>query len=117
MRLAAPDFRFDLSFGLLSLLVGGAIAGALTWYLAVLLMPLVPLLPRDAAPAVRDEFVGPPAWVAIDDAPLLQLRLAAPALPALPLVTVFRCDAGGRVSYGDQPCPAGDMRVLHLPRG
>jgi predicted lysophospholipase L1 biosynthesis ABC-type transport system permease subunit len=113
MQLAAPDFRFDISLGLLSVLVGGAIAVALIWYLAVLLMPL---LPRDAAATVRGEFVGPPAWVAIDDAPLLHLRFA-PALPALPLVTVFRCDTGGRVSYGDQPCPTGDMRVLHLPRG
>jgi hypothetical protein len=115
MHIAASDFRFDLSLGLLSLLVGGAIAVALLWYLVVLLQPWS--APVAAAPVTTSsEPVGPPAWAGLDELPLAALRFA-PALPALPVLTVFRCEARGRVSYGDQPCAAGDMRVLHIPRG
>jgi hypothetical protein len=118
MHWTAPDFRFDLSLGLLSLLVGGSIGVALLWYLVVLLPPLAL---RDAPPAARTnsalhEPVGPPAWAAVDDRAVLPLALL-PALPTLPFVTIFRCEAGGRVSYGDQPCDRGGERVLHLPRG
>jgi hypothetical protein len=118
MHLTAADFRFDLSFGLLSLLVGGSIGVALIWYLIVLLQPLVL---RDAPVAARpfvalNEMVGPPSWAAVDDRALLSVA-TLPALPALPFITIFRCEAGGRVSYGDQPCDVGGMRVMHLPRG
>lgn len=111
----ASDFRFDLSLGFLSLLVGGAIAVALLWYLIVLLQPVLAPQAPASAPATATDF-GPPAWAGLDESLLAQLRIV-PALPALPVITVFRCEARGRVSYGDQPCAAGDMRVLLLPRG
>ena len=40
MHLAASDFRIDLSLNFLSLVVSGAIALALVWYLVLILSPL-----------------------------------------------------------------------------
>jgi hypothetical protein len=112
MHVAASDFRVDLSLHFLSLLVAGAITLALVWYLVVILTP-----PRaeDWAPApIADSAdVGPPAWVALDAVPPLR-PTAVPTLGS-EVVTVFRCDAQGRVTYTDHPCEHGGERVLRLP--
>jgi len=113
MHLAASDFRIDLSLNFLSLVVSGAIALALVWYLVLILSPLV----ASDSPIVHDASgeVGPPAWAAVDG-----LHGPSPALPAMPkvasVVTVFRCESQGRVTYADRPCEHGGVRVLRLPR-
>jgi len=111
MHLAASDFRIDLSLNFLSLVVSGAIALALVWYLVLILSPLV--ASSTAHDASGD--VGPPAWAAVDGVPGL-----SPASPARPkvasVVTVFRCESQGRVTYADRPCEHGGVRVLRLPR-
>ncbi len=43
MHFTAPDPRIDLSLRFLSLLVAGAIASALAWYLFVLIEPWIDL--------------------------------------------------------------------------
>jgi hypothetical protein len=116
MQLAAPDFRYDLSLHFLSLLVSGAIALALVWYLVLILNPLVGAdAPRATAPAIAfsSEEVGPPAWVALDNLPPLRLTAVPPVTSTV--VTVFRCEANGQITYADHPCERGGVRVLRLP--
>jgi hypothetical protein len=127
MHVAAPDLRIDLSLRFLSLLVSGAIALALAWYLFVLIEPWIdlqrwqghtPIVELDPlstlAPRLADanEEVGPPAWAASLDKRLT----AGPVQLFAPAFTVFRCELRGRVTYADQPCERGGMRVLRLPR-
>lgn len=123
MHAAASDLRLDFSLRFLNLLVSGAIALVLLWFLVVLLEPwidvqrmrnVVPIVEPDplstgaAAAARAREEIGPPATAAsqISTAPV---QLIAPAF------TVFRCELRGRVTYADQPCERGGMRVLRLP--
>ncbi len=116
MQLAASDFRIDLSLHFLSLLVSGAIALALIWYLVVILSPLVgDDAPPATAPAISfdQEEVGPPAWVALDNLPPLRLTAVPPLTSSV--VTVFRCEANGQITYADHPCERGGVRVLRLP--
>jgi hypothetical protein len=125
MHAAAPDPRIDVSLRFLSLLVSGAIALALLWYLYVLVGPwldfkrwrdlapiveLDPLSTRGTAVAADD--VGPPASAARWDASWTgpPMQLIAPAF------TVFRCELRGRVTYSDKPCEHGGVRVVRLPR-
>jgi hypothetical protein len=115
MHLAASDFRIDLSLNFLSLVVAGAIALALVWYLVLILSPLVSS--GAAGPIANDTSgdVGPPAWAAVDG-----VDARSSAMPAMPkvasVVTVFRCESQGRVTYADRPCEHGGVRVLRLPR-
>jgi len=115
MQLAAPEFRIDLSLNFLSLLVSGAIALALVWYLVVILRPLTD---AETAPAVEPAKtanqgdMGPPAWAAMDTLPRL-LPMQQPAF-VWNALTVFRCEVQGRVTYTDRPCERGGMRVLQL---
>lgn len=125
MHAAAPDPRIDLALRFLSLLVSGAIALALLWYLYVLATPwlafarwstftpvveLDPLSTRSTAVTADD--VGPPASAARRDAPWTgpPTHLIAPAF------TAFRCELRGRVTYSDKPCERGGVRVVRLPR-
>jgi hypothetical protein len=105
MLVATSDPQFDLSLRFLSLVVSGAIVGALLWYLVLILQPL--------ADFSRGE-VGPPSWAAMPEVPTVSpVPTAGPALSA---VTVFRCEFDGSVTYADRPCDRGGVRVLHLPR-
>jgi hypothetical protein len=111
MHLAASDFRIDVSLNFLSLVVSGAIALALVWYLVLILSPLVSS--GGAATSANDASgdVGPPAWAAVG------VPAMSPAMPQVAsVVTVFRCESQGRVTYADRPCEHGGMRVLRLPR-
>jgi hypothetical protein len=127
MHAAASDPRLDVSLRFLSLLVSGAIALSLLWFLYVLVEPWIdlrhlngvtpivepdPLATQSARYDELGEEVGPPSWAARLDAPLSSAKahLIAPAF------TVFRCELRGRVTYADQPCDRGGMRVLRLPR-
>jgi hypothetical protein len=127
MHVAAPDPRIDLSLRFLSLLVSGVIASALAWYLFVLIEPWIdlqrwqgdaPIIELDPlstlAPRLYDDAdeVGPPASAERRDHGLGvgPVQLFAPAF------TVFRCELRGSVTYADQPCERGGMRVLRLPR-
>ena len=127
MQLAAPDPRIDLSLRFLSLLVSGAIASALVWYLFILIEPWIdlkrwqgetPIVALDPLSTLAPHLsggadeVGPPASAALRDNALATgpVQLFAPAF------TVFRCELRGRVTYADQPCERGGMRVLRLPR-
>jgi hypothetical protein len=127
MHVAAPDPRIDLSLRFLSLLVSGAIASALVWYLVVLIEPWIdlqrwqgdtPIIALDPLSTLSPQLssdteeVGPPASAALRDHTLGTgpIQLFAPAF------TVFRCELRGRVTYADQPCERGGMRVLRLPR-
>jgi len=112
---AASDFRIDLSLNFLSLIVSGTIALALVWYLILILSPLVAAdRPGQLSPTAVGE-VGPPAWAAVDSAPVVQHDL--PALPRMASVfTVFRCESQGRITYADRPCDHGGVRVLRLQR-
>jgi hypothetical protein len=118
MHAITSDFRVDLSLHVLSLSVGGAIALALIWHLVILLSPLIEFRAAQI-PAVADVQVteaGPPAWAAMEDFPQSQAEISAAPLPAPTHDMVFRCEAGGRVTYTDRPCERGDMRVLRLRR-
>jgi hypothetical protein len=118
MHAITSDFRVDLSLHVLSLSVGGAIALALVWHLVILLSPLIEFRAAPI-PAVADFQVtqaGPPAWAAMEDVPEPLAELPAAPLPAATQDMVFRCEAGGRVTYTDRPCERGDMRVLRLRR-
>lgn len=123
MHVAAPDLRFDSSLRFLNLLVSGAIALVLLWFVAVLLEPwfdvqrmrnVVPIIEPDplsthmVAAVLAREQVGPPATAA-GPMSTTPVQLSAPAF------TVFRCELRGRVTYADQPCERGGMRVLRLP--
>jgi hypothetical protein len=126
MHVAAPDPRIDLSLRFLSLLVSGVIASALAWYLFVLIEPWIdlqrwqgdtPIIELDPLSTLGPRLSGdadesfPPASArcanALGSGPV---QLFAPAF------TVFRCELRGRVTYADQPCERGGMRVLRLPR-
>ena len=114
MHIAASDFRIDLSLNFLSLVVSGAIALALVWYLVLILSPLASDSPGVTTPDASGD-VGPPAWAAVDGLP--GLSAASPAMPKVAsVVTVFRCESQGRVTYADRPCEHGGVRVLRLPR-
>ena len=114
MHIAASDFRIDLSLNFLSLVVSGAIALALVWYLVLILSPLANDGPGATAHDASGD-VGPPAWAAVDGLP--GLSAASPAMPKVAsVVTVFRCESQGRVTYADRPCEHGGVRVLRLPR-
>ena len=114
MHLAASDFRIDLSLNFLSLVVSGAIALALVWYLVLILSPLASSGGPDAIAHDASGDVGPPAWAAVD---VPALSPASPAMPKVAsVVTVFRCESQGRVTYADRPCEHGGVRVLRLPR-
>ena len=127
MDIAASDPRIDASLRFLSLLVSGAIAVALLWYLFVLVEPWIdlerwqgatPIVELDPLSTIApsrdgsDKEVGPPASAALRGGPFSSppVQLIAPAF------TVFRCELRGRVTYADQPCERGGMRVLRLPR-
>ncbi|HTN48273.1 MAG TPA: hypothetical protein VMK32_02465 [Burkholderiaceae bacterium] len=115
MHLAASDFRIDLSLNFLSLIVSGAIALALVWYLFLILSPLAGAVGPTVLSTGVSEEVGPPAWAAVDSTPALPTAL--PVLPRMAsVVTVFRCESHGRVTYADRPCEQGGVRVLRLPR-
>ena len=115
MHIAASDFRIDLSLNFLSLVVSGAIALALVWYLVLILSPLVASDNPGATTLGASGEVGPPAWAAVDGLP--GLSAASPAMPKVAsVVTVFRCESQGRVTYADRPCEHGGVRVLRLPR-
>jgi hypothetical protein len=110
MLVATSDPQFDLSLRFLSLVVSGAIVGALLWYLVLILQPL--------AYFSRGE-VGPPSWAAMPEvvAALPPVTLVdATERSAAPAATVFRCEIDGSVTYTDRPCDRGGMRVLRLPR-
>lgn len=116
MYLAASDFRIDLSLNFLSLLVSGAIALALVWYLVVILSPMIDTEPAQAAEwtaTVDHQDMGPPASAASESLPELLPETRPPAFVRNAL-TVFRCEAQGRVTYTDRPCERGGMRVLQL---
>jgi hypothetical protein len=123
MHAAASDLRLDFSLRFLNILVSGAIALLLLWFVAMLLEPWLdvqrlrnvvpivepdPLSTRTVAAALASEQVGPPATAA---APMS----TAPVPLIAPAFTVFRCELRGRVTYADQPCERGGMRVLRLP--
>lgn len=125
MHAAASDPRIDVALRFLSLLVSGAIALALLWYLYVLAKPwldiarwgeLAPIVELDPLStrgnAVATDDVGPPASAARWDAPWTgpPTHLIAPAF------TAFRCELRGRVTYTDKPCERGGVRVVRLPR-
>lgn len=127
MDIAASDPRIDASLSFLSLLVSGAIALALLWYLFVLIEPWIdlerwqgatPIIELDPLSTLAphqddaDVEVGPPASAALRGGPFI----SAPVQLIAPAFTVFRCELKGRVTYTDQPCDAGGMRVLRLPR-
>lgn len=115
MQLAAPEFRIDLSLNFLSLLVSGAIALILVWYLVVIISPTISAeSERVIEPATTPDLgeMGPPASAAIDTLPRL-LPLPQPAF-VWNALTVFRCEVQGRVTYTDRPCERGGMRVLQL---
>lgn len=127
MDLAASDPRIDASLRFLSLLVSGAIVLALLWYLFVLIAPWIDLERwQGTAPIVAldplstpgsnrggaDADAGPPASAASRGDTLA----SAPVQLIAPAYTVFRCELKGRVTYTDQPCEHGGMRVLRLPR-
>jgi hypothetical protein len=127
MDIAASDPRIDASLSFLSLLVSGAIALALLWYLFVLIEPWIdlerwqgatPIIELDPLSTMAphrdgaDVEVGPPASAALRGGPFI----GAPVQLIAPAFTVFRCELKGRVTYTDQPCDAGGMRVLRLPR-
>jgi hypothetical protein len=127
MDIAASDPRIDASLRFLSLIVSGAIALALLWYLFVLIEPWIdlerwqgatPMIELDPLSTVAphrdgaDMEVGPPASAALRGGPFIN----APVQLIAPAYTVFRCELKGRVTYSDQPCNAGGMRVLRLPR-
>jgi hypothetical protein len=127
MDIAASDPRIDASLRFLSLLVSGAIAMAVLWYVFVLIepwldlerwqgaTPIVALDPLSTIAPYRggtDEEVGPPASAAMRAGPFVN----APVQLMAPAYTVFRCELRGRVTYADQPCDRGGMRVLRLPR-
>ena len=126
MDLAASDPRIDASLTFLSLLVSGAIVLALFWYLIVLIAPWVdlerwqgstPMVEPDPLSTINpdrygaDDAVGPPASAARGGP-----SFSAPVQLIAPAYTVFRCELKGRVTYSDQPCDRGGMRVLRLPR-
>jgi hypothetical protein len=114
MHIAASDFRIDLSLNFLSLVVSGAIALALVWYLVLILSPLASDSPGVTTHDASGD-VGPPAWAAVDGLP--GISAASPAMPKVAsVVTVFRCESQGRVTYADRPCEHGGVRVLRLPR-
>jgi hypothetical protein len=116
MHLAASDFRIDLSLNFLSLLVSGAIALALVWYLFVILSPMIDTESMQASESVATvdhEDIGPPASAAIDRLAAFVPETRPPAYVRNAL-TVFRCEAQGRVTYTDRPCERGGMRVLQL---
>ncbi len=125
MHVAASDPRIDVSLRFLSLLVSSAIALTLFWYLFVLIEPWIdfqrwqgvtPIVELDPlstiAPHNADTEVGPPASAAVREGSLA----TAPVHLIAPAFTVFRCELRGRVTYADQPCERGGMRVLRLPR-
>jgi len=125
MDIAASDPRIDVSLRFLSLLVSSAIAVALLWYLLLLIEPWIdlerwqgvtPIVELDPlstlAPQSASDEVGPPASAAVRDGPFT----ATPVHLIAPAFTVFRCELKGRVTYADQPCERGGMRVLRLPR-
>lgn len=117
MQLAAPDTRFDLSLRFLSLVVSGAIALALVWHFAGALAPLMRLgdapLPAPAHESSSAlELSGPPDWASQPEAADAPAERSAQA----PVVTVFRCERQGSVTYSDRPCDRGGQRVLKLPR-
>ncbi|HQR75419.1 MAG TPA: hypothetical protein PLR35_03240 [Burkholderiaceae bacterium] len=127
MDIAAADPRIDASLRFLSLLVSGAIVLALLWYLLVLIepwidlerwqgaTPIIELDPLSTMAPQRDDAnaeVGPPASAALRRGPFV----SAPVQLIAPAFTVFRCERKGRVTYSDQPCDAGGMRVVRLPR-
>jgi hypothetical protein len=114
MHAISSDFRVDLSFHALSVLVAGAIAVALIWHLIILLTPLSERRLESSTAGLEVTEPGPPAWAAMGNLPEPAVRaLAAESLVATH-VTVFRCDADGRVTYTDRPCERGGMRVLRL---
>ena len=116
MQLAASDFRIDLSLNFLSLLVSGAIALALIWYLVLILSPMIdaePARAEEPSTTLDHDVMGPPASAAIETLPDLIPAIRPPAYVRNAL-TVFRCEAGGRVTYTDRPCERGGMRVLQL---
>jgi hypothetical protein len=118
MHAITSDFRVDLSLHVLSLSVGGAIALALIWHLVILLSPLIEFRAAQI-PAVTDVQVaeaGPPAWAAMEDFPEPPAEFSTAPLSEPTHDMVFRCEAGGRVTYTDRPCERGDMRVLRLRR-
>lgn len=122
MHVATSDPRLDLSLRFLSLIVSGAIALTLLWYLFVLIepwidlerwqgsAPIVELDPLSTVTRSAADDVGPPASAAMTEA------LAAPVQLLAPAFTVFRCDLKGGVTYTDRPCDRGGMRILRLPR-
>ena len=125
MDIAASDPRIDVSLRFLSLLVSSAIALALLWYLFLLIEPWIdlerwqgvtPIVELDPlstiAPQSAGDEVGPPASAAVRDGRFRH----APGAPDRTSFTVFRCELKGRVTYADQPCERGGMRVLRLPR-
>lgn len=126
MHAAASDPRLDVSLHFLSVVVSGAIALALLWFLYVGVSPwlalerwggAVPVVELDPLSTTGLEIVtddvGPPASAARREAPWFgpPVRLIAPAF------TVFRCELAGSVTYTDKPCPRGGVRVVQLPRG
>jgi hypothetical protein len=118
MHAVTSDFRVDLSLHVLSLSVAVAIALALVWHLIILISPLIEFRAAPIPPAVTlgEIDAGPPAWAATGDPVEPPTLAAAPQLLVATRDTVFRCEAGGRVTYTDRPCERGDMRVLHLSR-
>jgi hypothetical protein len=116
MLVATADPRIDIALRSLTAAVSGAIVATLFWYLFVLLAPYT---------GFSREEVGPPAWAAGVDTAAMEPSSAEAALPEAPVVqvpsrssvvTVYRCEAGGRVTYTDRPCDRGGMRVLRLPQ-
>ena len=116
MQLAASEFRIDLSLNFLSLLVSGAIVLALIWYLVVILSPMIDDGQTHAAgpAAVDHDDMGPPASAAIEGPLDLVPAMQQPRALVWNALTVFRCEAQGRVTYTDRPCERGGMRVLQL---
>ena len=113
MHIAASDFRIDLSLNFLSL---GRVRRHRTG------TGLVP--GPDPEPAHRDS-PGVPRTMhrGMSGRPHGQRSMASPGIsaasPAMPkvasVVTVFRCESQGRVTYADRPCEHGGVRVLRLP--
>jgi hypothetical protein len=68
-------------------------------------------------PRIKDRGdVGPPAWAAMSDVllspPRIELDSTLSTLPSL--LTIYRCEHGGDVTYSDRPCPLGRVRALKL---
>lgn len=115
MLIATVDPRIDIALRFLTALVSGAIVATLLWYLFVQLAPYA---------RFSGEEVGPPAWAASLDAAAMEssgaeaAKAEAPtgqARPSSSVVTVYRCESGGSVTYSDRPCDRGWMRILRLP--